>query len=188
MSLERWKKVSQETVAQSKWSSYEHAVFDLQNGNQADYYFLKVPDSVVIIGIDEEGSMPMVKQYRCLSDEFTLEFPNGGVGEGQTLEQAAAEEFAQEAQMKASTMEKIGFFHPSNGRVQETVWVFVAYGLATTFARKDPTEEFEQLSCTAEMFEDMVAGGEITDGSMLAGWQLAKPRVLEIIEQGLHLK
>lgn len=188
MSLEKWKKVSQETLAKNPWSSYEHAIFDLPNGSRADYYFLKTNDSVVIIGVDEEGSMPMVRQYRCLTDEFTLEFPNGGIGEGQTLEQAASEEFAQEAQMKAEALELIGSFHASNGRMQEKVYVFVAYGLSPAFARKDPTEEFEQLSCTVEMFEDMIKDSQITDGMMLASWQLAKPRVFEIIDQELHIR
>ncbi len=186
MSLQPWKKILQETLAKNPWSTYEHAIFDLPSGYKADYYFLKIPDSVVIIGIDQDGSMPMIKQYRCLHDEFTVEFPNGGIGGEQTIEQAVEEEFAQEAQLKASVYEKIGSFHTNNGRVQETCYVFVAYGLSPAFMRKDPTEEFEQLSCTPENFEQMISLGEITDGMMLASWQLAKNRVLEIIKRKLN--
>ncbi|MFH1610997.1 MAG: NUDIX hydrolase [Patescibacteria group bacterium] len=186
MTLQPWKKVSQETLAKNPWSTYEHAVFDLPSGYKADYYFLKIPNSVVIIGIDQDGSMPMVKQYRCLHDEFTVEFPNGGIDQGQTLEQAVKDEFAQEAQLKAEVYEKIGSFHTNNGRLQETCHVFIAYRLSPAFARKDPTEEFEQLSCTPQTFEEMIRTGEITDGMMLASWQIAKSRVMEIIKDKLN--
>jgi 8-oxo-dGTP pyrophosphatase MutT (NUDIX family) len=186
MSLQPWKKQSEEVLSSNKWSSYHHAKFELPDGYIADYYFLKIPDSVVVIGIDSDGSMPIVRQYRCLSDEFTYEFPNGGIDVGISLEQAVSDEFAQEAQMKAKVFEKIGSFHTNNGRVQETCNVFVAYGLSPTFMRKDPTEEFEQLSVTPETFEEMIRFGDITDGMMLAAWQLAKNRVLEIIKQKLN--
>jgi len=186
MALERWKKISEEKLAENPWWSYWLAKFEFKKGKIAEFHFIRSLDSVGIIAVDQDGKIPLVKQYRCLFDKFSLEIPMGGIEEGQTPEDGARAELAEEAQLKAEHIELIGEYNCNNARVQQSDYVFVAYGLSDTVAEIDETEEFERYRYSVDEVESLIENGEISAGMTIASWHLAKPRVLEIIEQGLN--
>ena len=185
MALERWKKISEEKLAENPWWSYWVAKFNFKD-SQIEYFFMKTIDSVSIFGIDQDGKIPMVKQYRAIFDEFTLSALMGGVEKGQSTEEAVHHEFIQEAQLKAKKIERVGRYHSNNGRIESADHVYVAFDVVKAEAELDITEEFERFRLAPSEIDEKIMSGEITCGMTIAGWKLAKPRVLEIIEQGLN--
>ncbi len=186
MALKKWKKLSEEKLTENPWWSYILAKFEFKKGKIAEFHFIRSLDSVGIVAVDKDEKIPMVKQYRCLFDKFSLEIPMGGVEQGQTPEEAAHIELAEEAQLKARHVELVGEYNCNNARIQQRDYVFVAYGLSDTVAEVDETEEFERYRYSVDEVEDLIDSGEISAGMTITSWRLAKPRVLEIIKQGLH--
>ena len=121
----------------------------------------------------------MVKQYRYLCDEVSLEFPSGGVKAGSDYIRTAASELAEEAGLKAGDFQLAGKFNPYNGVTNEICRVYVARSLARTKSEPDATEQFEETLLTPEEIDAKIRSGEIWDGMTIAAWALVRPTLLK---------
>lgn len=178
-----WEQLSTEVVHKNPWTEYRHDTYRLPNGEVGNYYYLETPGAVVVVAIDVDGKILMHRQHRYLFGESSLEFPGGGIKFGQTTEQAAQVELAQEVGRQAKVLTQVGRIAPMNALIKEWQHVFVASDLSHVDAQLDETEEFERLSLTPTEIDEAIASGEMWDGFCMATWALAKPHVLEILEQ-----
>ena len=64
--------------------------------------------SVVIIPVDEEGNMLLVRQYRHATGQDLLELPAGTLDEDEDPEVCAAREIREETGMAAGVLSKAG--------------------------------------------------------------------------------
>lgn len=180
--LTPWKKLSVEVLAVNPYWKYCKARYVPHHGKEIDYYFVDHGGVSAVLGVTDDGRIPMAYQYRPLSDRISLEFPMGGKAGKEALA-TAEEEFAEEAKMRAEHLEHVGRFYSSNGSMTEDVDVFVGHGLAQIEHGQDMNEEFEHVLLTPDEIEAKIADGTITDGMSIAAWHQAKPRVLAIIDQ-----
>ncbi|MBI1907955.1 NUDIX hydrolase [Candidatus Uhrbacteria bacterium] len=182
MALTPWKKLAVEVLHENPYWKYCKARFIGPKGKEHDYFFCDCLGGACVIGITAEGTIPWVKQYRPLFARESIELPMGGRG-GQDPLPAAIREFAEEAKMHADHIEHVGQHASCNGIVNETMDIFVAWGLQAIESEQDELEEFEHLLLTPDDVDRMIHAGEITDGQSVAAWCQAKPRVLEVIDQ-----
>lgn len=87
--------------------------------------------AAVILALDGDDVV-MVEQYRVPLGRRCLELPAGLVGderEGDTAEEAAARELAEETGYRAARLEVLGEFHSSPGMVSEGFTLVRATGL-----------------------------------------------------------
>lgn len=134
------------------------------------------------IAVDRDGKLILVKQYRYLSKRESLEFPGGGVHNGDFLATAKGE-LAEEAGVGAADWMQIGEFNPYNGITDEICRVFLATGLEKAAGQKDASEEFEVHRLSVDEIQSLVDEGEIWDGMTLAAWGLAKARVINKLKE-----
>ena len=87
------------------------------------------PDSVVIVAV-QDGRLAAVRQPRRGAPEPTLELPSGKVEPGETHEQAAVRELAEECGLAAAAVREVGRFLAVPAYSTERVHVFEATGLA----------------------------------------------------------
>src|SRR5262249_4871130 len=71
----------------------------------------------------------LVRQYRYVARRSTWEMPTGGVRAGETLEQAAQRELAEEVGHRARRLVPLSTYHTSKSVVDETAHLFLAEGL-----------------------------------------------------------
>lgn len=95
-------------------------------GSEQEYYSIRAPDFVVIVGLNARGQLLLVRQFRPPVGMVTLELPAGHVEEGETPEEAARKELCEETGCEADTLELIGKFCPSTARFTNRAWVFFA--------------------------------------------------------------
>ena len=73
----------------------------------------------MIVPIDHDGKIILVKQFRYLWQRESIEFPSAWSKRGRRLVITAKEEFAEEANLAARDLELIGEYNPFNGATDE---------------------------------------------------------------------
>lgn len=177
MPLRRWKKLSETTLFRNTWWQYRQDSFELPDGGTGEYHYVHTEGASMVIPVQDDGKIILVRQYRYLGARESLEFPCGGVKAGKTFEETAAQELAEEAGLAAGSLEWIGTFNPYNGVTDELCRVYLAAGLLEAESLPDDTEEFERIVVLPAEIEQKVQEGEIWDGMTLAAWAIARKRV-----------
>jgi ADP-ribose pyrophosphatase len=177
MPLSKWRKLSQKELFKNPWWVYRQDTFSLPNGEVGDYFYVHTNGSSIVIPVLDDGRLVMVKQYRYLRDEESLEFPCGGVKAGSNYLTSAAQELEEEAGYTAAEMIQAGEFNPFNGVTNEMCRVYIARGLKHVGIKPDPTEEFEHVELTPAEVEQRILSGEIWDGMSIAAWFIGRPKI-----------
>jgi ADP-ribose pyrophosphatase len=170
--LKKLEKIEGETLAKNPWWAYHHDRYRLPDGSEGDYYFVHTPGSVMVVPITEQGKLLFVKQYRYLNSRESIEFPGGGIKEGQSASEAAYGELLEETGSKAGLLVEIGRFNPMNGVTDELCTVFKATDLTRATASPERTEEFEFVELTLSECRAAIGSGELWDGMTLAALAL----------------
>jgi ADP-ribose pyrophosphatase len=131
--------------------------------------------SVVIIPIDENGNVLLVRQYRHATGGDLLELPAGTLEENENPEVCAAREIREETGMAAREFTKLGEFYLAPGYSTELMVVFLARGLSHDPLEADADEFLSVESVPIVEAIQMAERGEIPDAKSLAALFLAKP-------------
>ncbi len=83
-------------------------------------------DCVVILPVDSNGNILLVRQYRHAVDKELLELPAGSIDPGETPEQAAVRELREETGFKPGKLEGLGGFYAAPGYCTEYLHFFRA--------------------------------------------------------------
>jgi len=135
--------------------------------------------SAVMMPVDENQRLLLVRQYRLPARASLWEFPAGRVDPGETLLAAARRELLEETGYRARKWKRLVSFYASPGYVSEKMTIFLATGLTAGQAR--PMED-EKIHCrwfTAAELDGLVGSGKIVDAKTLVGflaWKRYTPR------------
>ena len=130
--------------------------------------------SVVIIPIDENGNVLLVRQYRHATGGDLLELPAGTLEENENPEVCAAREIREETGMAAREFTKLGEFYLAPGYSTELMVVFLARGLSHDPLEADADEFLSVESVPIVEAIQMAERGEIPDAKSLAALFIAK--------------
>jgi len=145
---------------------------------ETDYHYVSTPGSVIIVPVNADGSLVLVRQYRYLMEMESLEFPAGGMKEGERPEDRARRELIEETGLDGA-LEYAGRFNPCKGVIREWAHVFIARELsASAMYARDHTEEFEVVTLGPEELDGLVRSNGIMDGMTMAAWAMARERLL----------
>lgn len=128
---------------------------------------LEQPDSVIVVAV-EADELVVVRQTRAGADGRTLELPAGCIEEGETPEECAARELAEECGLAAGAWRKLGSFWAAPDYATEYVHVFEA----TQLADVGPSEREEGEDLVTERLPLRGVIGELSDASSLAALAL----------------
>ena len=150
--------------------------------------YLKTPDgretrleiiehggSVVLIPIDENGNILLVRQYRHATGKDLLELPAGTLDEDEESEACAAREIREETGKAAGLLKKLGEFYLAPGYSDEFMVVYLATELSDNPLNPDDDEFLSLESVPIAEAIRMAERGEIPDAKSLAALFLAKP-------------
>lgn len=159
------------------WWIYKVDKYLFPNGTEGEYHYVYTSGSAFIIPVMDDGRLIMVNQYRYLNDRFSLEFPGGGIKEGQIPEDVARRELVEETGFDGE-LESAGVFNPFNGVTNELCHVFIARNMKLSDEfKKDESEEFEIHYLSIDEVEEKIRTNEIYDGMTMAAWALAKHKL-----------
>ncbi|MFP4353911.1 MAG: NUDIX hydrolase [Phycisphaerae bacterium] len=146
-----------------------HAV-DLErpDGSLQRRDLLRYPQAVVILPILDDSRVVLIQNDRYAVDERLLELPAGGIDPGETPEQAAPRELAEETGYTAGSWEKLGSFVTCPGTSDEVMHAFVARDLSPGDQDLQAGERIRvELVEMAELRRRML-DGRLHDGKTMA--------------------
>ena len=114
------------------------------------YFHLKVPDYVYVLALDENGFVPLVKQYRIPQYRVTLELPAGLIEDSQSPIDAAIKELAEETGVSQfRKIIQLPTMILDSGRIENSTFAFVVLGAQRpSISDCRPTElETRWVSC-----------------------------------------
>lgn len=166
----KWTRLSRHTFLETPWYNVSHDRYVRPDGTVGDYHYLDIPGSVMILPVCDDGRLVMVRQFRYLMGRASLEFPAGGMVDGDA-EANARRELREEAGLEAAYWRKLGEFAPYNGVSNEVCRVFVATDLSQVGPEPEASEEIEVVRIPAHRFDALVQNGEMWDGMSMAAFR-----------------
>jgi ADP-ribose pyrophosphatase len=153
---------------------FKGAVFSVEAGTRAfpdgrehQVEIVRHRPSVVLIPIEDDGRVVLVRQYRAPIDRMTWEFPAGSLDEGESAEAAARRECEEEIARVPEHVERVGAWYPVPGYCDEEMVFFRLSDLRPpppdSPHTPDEDEDIESRSVTIAEARSMVARGEIVD-------------------------
>lgn len=119
---------------------------------------------VCVIAIDENGMVPMVRQYRYGVGKVTLEIPAGKLEKGEDPLEAIKRELSEETGYTADEIIPLHVDYSSPAILSEVIYIYLAHGLHGGNAHLDEGEFLEVEKYHLSELVNMVMSGEITDG------------------------
>lgn len=135
--------------------------------------------SAVMMPVDENQRLLLVRQYRLPARASLWEFPAGRVDPGETLLAAARRELLEETGYRARKWKRLVSFYASPGYVSEKMTIFLATGLTAGQARPMEDEKIQCRWITARELDALIRAGKIVDAKTLVGflaWKRYTPR------------
>lgn len=179
MSLKKLDTLASKLLFKNPYWEYKLDKYTLPDGSAGEYHYVHSPGAAMVIPVHDDGSITLVRQFRYLWQKDSIEFPCGGVKNGD-FPGTATNELAEEARLAAAELKQVAEFNPFNGATDEVCKVYLATKLTEARRARDASEEFEIVRIDIAGFEKMVERGDVWDGMTLAAWMLTKKSVSEL--------
>jgi ADP-ribose pyrophosphatase len=158
-----WRRIGGRVVHETPFLTLREDRVLTPDGRESTYGVVACGHCVGVLPLFEDGSVAMVRQHRYIADRFTWEMPTGGVHAGESPEQAAQRELAEESGFRAGALEHLCTYHTSKSSIDETAHLYLGADLEPAEAEPDDTEFIERARMPLEQVLAMVLDGEITD-------------------------
>ena len=153
---------------------YEGAILNLRrdkvtvkDGRRSYREVVEHGGGIVILGLTDEGRIPMIRQYRKPAEQVMLELPAGKLEKGEDPEEAAKREFREETGYRAERFRHVAAFYPTVGYSEEILHIFFAENLTAGHTDFDENESIEIEEYMPEALYALIDAGEMNDGKTL---------------------
>lgn len=152
---------------------------ELPNGKDAVREVVRHPGGVIILPLDGEGNVHMVRQFRYPVGRVVLEIPAGKLEYGEEPFAAAQRELSEEIGAQAARWTSLGSLLPTPGFCDEVQHLYLARGLTFGQTHPDEDEFLEQVTLPFDQAYAMAADGRLQDSKTVAALLRARLRMEE---------
>ncbi len=171
---EQEKTLKTERIYEGKVINLRVDTVELPDKKYSKREIVEHPGAVGIIGINDEGKIILVKQYRKAVDSILLEIPAGKLEPKEDPTECAKREFKEETGYSASTFTFLSACYTSPGFSNEKIYLYKADHLFKGTAEPDEDEYIEIVEIPFETAIGKIYSGEIQDSKTIMGILLAK--------------
>ena len=125
------------------------------------------PGAVVIVAVDREDNIALVRQLREATRKHLVELPAGTLDADEEPLAAAKRELAEETGLTGGRWREVTKFFTAPGFCRELMTLFVAEGVEPGEASPEADEELELVRWPAAEIEQRL--GEVEDAKTIAG-------------------
>ena len=141
----------------------------LPNGHKMEMEVIHHPGGAAVVALDEKQQICLLKQYRCVFDEWLWELPAGKRDHQEPPIETAKRELAEEAGVLADEWLELGPMISSPGVFSEQVYLYLAQQLSPTKSDIAPDEVIQIHWVSLEEAFQKVMRGEVTDAKSVIG-------------------
>ncbi len=179
--MSSFKLLKSEPVFQGRAFKIRYDYLKTPDGRETRYEIVEHNGSVVILPIDEQGNLLLVRQYRHAAGKDLLELPAGTRDGEESYEACAAREIREETGMAARRLERIGEFFLAPGYSTEFMVVFLGTGLSHDPLQADADEFLKLEKMPVREAIALSEKGGMIDAKSLAALFLARPHLEEFL-------
>jgi ADP-ribose pyrophosphatase len=164
------KVISSHELLKNKLFSVVEEVATDPSGFEIKRSIIRHPGSAVMMAVDEQERVLLVKQFRLPAEEELWELPAGRIDPGESALEAAKRELREETGYQAKKWTELASFWASPGYVQEKMNIFLAEEL--TEGKQEPMddERIEIQWFAKDELHRMIRVGQVIDGKTLVGY------------------
>ncbi|MBI5870645.1 MAG: NUDIX hydrolase [Actinobacteria bacterium] len=155
---------------------------ELPDGRGAVREVMEHPGAAVIVPIDADENVRLVRQYRDAIGKQLLEVPAGKLDAGEDPADCARRELREELGLVAGRLTMLTSFYSSPGFCDEILHVYLAEDLTQEEVDHDHEEFIEPEQRPLEPLEGLIA--ELRDGKSIIGILLAHRELASRRERG----
>ncbi len=134
------------------------------------------PGAVLIVAVDGQDCVFLVRQYRQPIGRVLLELPAGTIDPGESPEACAERELREEIGFRPRSLQRMGGFFLSPGYSNEYIHLFLATDLEEAPLDTGDEDDLRVLSVSWSEALRLVDSGEIQDGKSIAALLLVALR------------
>jgi ADP-ribose pyrophosphatase len=128
--------------------------------------------SAVMMAVDDQNRVLLVRQYRLPAEDYLWELPAGRLDPGEEPRDAAVRELEEETGYSAKEWIEMASYFPSPGFLQERMTLFLARDLTAGEQKPMDDERIETRWFTVAELDRMIKDREIRDGKTVSGFLL----------------
>ena len=167
--MSKEKKLSSKYVFRGRAVSLRVDTVELPSGRHTTRETVEHPDCIVVVPLDGQGNVLLVRQFRHPVNRTLLELPAGGIEKGETPEDAVRRELQEEIGYLPGRVESLGGFYSAPGFCTEYLYLYLATELTPSRLVASDTEEIEVVKMPLARIPDFISSGQICDGKSVAG-------------------
>lgn len=166
---------SSQLVTGSPWRAVIEDRLLTEDGRYTGYTYLAMPRAVFVVPVTDGGDVVLVRQYRHPVRDWTVEVPAGAVEEGESPQEAAERELAEEVGGRAREWRHLTTFYSSSAHISMRSEAFLATGVTLGRAAPDLDEEVTVLRMPVAEALARARAGEFREGQTALALLLAAP-------------
>jgi len=144
----------------------------LSKGGTSQREIVEHGNSVVMVPVDKQGRVLLVRQYRKAPEKSLLEAPAGGLEEGEAPEDGALRELQEEIGFTAGRLQCMAGFWMTPGFCTEYMHAYIATDLSPSVLAPDFDENIEVVPVPLAEIPDLIRSGEIEDAKSIAALRM----------------
>ncbi|MFT5193233.1 MAG: ADP-ribose pyrophosphatase [Cellvibrionaceae bacterium] len=174
-----YKVVSSKIAWECPWYHVRQDQIVLPDGEQGVYNVVTRPDGAAfIIPVLPSGEIMLIRHYRHTVNEWLWEVPAGGIKAGQSAEEAAIEELAEEIGGTTNSMRYLGNFYTAVGFCDEVCHIFLAADVTLGATAHEPLEFMEMVPTDPKKAFEMARNGMMKDALSALALLWAEPHLI----------
>ena len=167
--MELWEKtVSSQIIYEGKIITVKLDQAQLVNGATASREVVEHPGGVAILPLYDDGTVPIVRQFRYPFQKVITELPAGKLERGEDPRPAALRELEEEVGVTCGELTYLGCLYLSPGFSTEVLHMYLARDLRQGACHPDEDEFLEVERVPFGTLAGQVLSGEITDAKTVA--------------------
>lgn len=155
-------------------------IVELKDGQTGDYVrFDGKRDAVGLIVRRPDGAILVQQEYSYVPGVRLYQLPGGGMESGETPDQAARRELAEEAALSVQNLTLLGSYFMDHRRSAGRMFLFLAEELDDLPNKETRQKDKYEVDLTHEWRTErevagLIAGGKVVNVHFLAAWTLYK--------------
>ncbi len=162
------KTVESQTLFQGKIVTLKVDKAQLPNGAVAGREVVEHPGGVAVLALFDDGTVPVVRQFRYPFREVVTELPAGKLERGEDPRPAALRELEEEVGVTCGELTDLGRLYLSPGFSTEVLHMYLARQLRQGACHPDEDEFLEVERVPFSALAEQVLSGAITDAKTVA--------------------
>jgi ADP-ribose pyrophosphatase len=167
--MSREKAISSKSIYSGRAIELRVDTVEMPDGRRTTREIIEHRPVIVVVAVDDNDNVLLVRQYRTPVKKELLEVPAGGIDGDETPEEAVLREMQEETGFLPRKVVRLGGFYSAPGFCTEYLHLFLATDLVPGRLHAEDTDEISVVRVPVDEISAMLASGTFEDAKSIAG-------------------